>query len=190
MYLSFKRIADIFFAILSIIILSPFLIFTMLVLKIKKVNPIVYSQKRSGRKDIPFMIYKFKTMEGDKSLNKFCHFLRKTGLDELPQLVNIIKGEMSFVGPRPWILEYSLYFNKKQKKRLEVLPGLTGLAQVSDVKDVFDKIDKDCYYVQNMSVFLDLKIIFRTVKYLFTNKKIDYISIEEEIEMLKNQNDD
>ena len=188
MYLGFKRMADIIFAILLIILLSPFLLFIMIVLKIKKIKPIVYSQKRSGKNNSPFIIYKFKTMEGDKSLNVFCHSLRKTGLDELPQIINIIKGEMSFVGPRPWILEYSLYFNNKQEKRLDVLPGLTGLAQVSNVKDVFDKINKDCYYVENMSFFLDLKIILKTFKYVFTNKKIDYVSIEDEIEMLKIQN--
>ena len=187
MYLGFKRIADILFVILSLILLSPFLLFIILILKMKKVNPIIYSQKRSGKNNFPFIIYKFKTMEDNKSLNKFCHFLRKTGLDELPQLINIIKGEMSFVGPRPWIVEYSLYFNNKQKKRLEVLPGLTGLAQVSDVTDIFDKIDKDCYYIQNMSFFLDFKIVLKTFKYLFTKKKIDYVSVKDEIEMLKNQ---
>ena len=188
MYLKIKRIIDLFLAIILLVLLLPFFIIIIIGLKINKINKVIFIQKRSGINDTLFNIYKFRTID-DNNQNKFCYFLRHTGLDELPQLLNIIKGEMSFVGPRPWIVEYSSNFTRKQKQRLNILPGITGLAQVSECRNIFEKIDKDIEYVNNVSFILDIKIVLKTFKVIFTNSKneMSNIGIEDEIELLKKQ---
>ncbi len=187
MYIKLKRLIDIFFSVILLVLLFPAFLIIMLLLKVNRVGKVFFVQKRSGKNDNVFNIYKFTTIVEGEVNNKFCLFLRKTGLDELPQLLNILKGEMSFIGPRPWIIDYSKYFTNKQKKRLDVLPGLTGYAQVSNCKDVFEKIEKDCYYVDHVSFLFDLKIIFNTIKLIFSNSKneITDVGIEKEIKMLK-----
>ena len=188
MNLKIKRILDIMLSIILLILLIPLFIIIIVGLKINKVEKVVFSQIRTGKDNKLFNIYKFRTIYGKKE-NKFCSFLRRTGLDELPQLINILKGEMSFVGPRPWIVDYSKYFTKKQFKRLNVLPGLTGLAQVTNCKDIFDKINKDIQYINNISLSLDIKIILKTIKLVFMNnkKEINETGIEQEINLLKKQ---
>ncbi|MDD2435017.1 MAG: sugar transferase [Bacilli bacterium] len=189
MYLKVKRFSDMLLSLIFIIILFPFFIIIMIILKLIGIKNPFYSQKRSAKHNKEFTIYKFRTIDEKKSIPKFCLFLRKKGVDELLQLFNILKGDMSFVGPRPWIVEYSKYFNDTQMKRLDVLPGLTGLAQVSDCKNIFEKIEKDIYYVNNLSFKLDFSIFLRTIKLvLFESKKeFDINNINNEIELLKNQ---
>lgn len=189
MYTYIKRAIDIIFSLILLSLFLPIFLFIIIILRIKKVDKVLFVQKRSGINNSVFNIYKFTTISDGKKNDKFLKFLRKTGLDELPQLVNIFNGDMSFVGPRPWILEYSKNFTKKQKKRLNVLPGLTGYAQVSECKDIFDKINKDCYYVDHMSFWMDFKIILSTFRLIFSNskKEITDIGITKEIELLKKQ---
>lgn len=189
MYTYIKRAIDIIFSLILLLLFLPLFLFIIVMLKIKKVDKVLFIQKRSGINNSVFNIYKFTTITDSKKSDKFLKFLRKTGLDELPQLINIFNGDMSFVGPRPWILEYSKNFTKKQKKRLNVLPGLTGYAQVSECKDIFDKIEKDCYYVDHMSFWMDFKIILSTIGLIFSNSKneITEVGITQEIELLKKQ---
>lgn len=188
MYIASKRIIDIIVSFILLILLCPFLMMVAILLIINGMGNPIFIQKRSGKNNNEFMIYKFKTMNGDE-ISKFCDFLRKTGIDELPQLLNILKGDMSFIGPRPWILEYSKNFNQKQMNRLNVLPGLTGLAQVTDCKDIFEKIDKDIYYVNNLSFILDFSILIKTFKMFFIGEKRDFsgYAISEEIYLLASQ---
>lgn len=182
MYLKIKRIFDILFSIIVIILLLPLYLIIGIYLKISNRGKIIFKQKRTGKMNKEFLIYKFSTSNNNK-------ILRKYGLDELPQLINILKGDMSFVGPRPWIIEYSKFFNKKQLKRLNIYPGLTGYAQINSSTNIFEKIDKDIYYVDNVNIVLDIKILFKTIIMIFSNKKIDYNEeeIKKEICDLKNQ---
>jgi undecaprenyl phosphate N,N'-diacetylbacillosamine 1-phosphate transferase len=168
--------------------MMPLFLLVALILKINKITPVIFIQKRSGKNNKTFNIYKFRTLDSKRN-SKFCLFLRKTGIDELPQLFNILFGEMSFIGPRPWILKYSEYFNDEQKVRLNVSPGLTGLAQINICNSVFEKIYYDIYYVKNISFILDLKIFIKTFLLIFTNskKEITTLGIEQEINDLKNQ---
>lgn len=187
MYLIIKRVIDIILALVFLIILIPLFIVIIIALKISGIDNLIFSQDRSGKNNIAFRIYKFKTI-GNKN-NKFSNFLRKSGLDELPQLVNILKGDMSLVGPRPWILDYSKYFNEKEMKRLSVLPGLTGYAQISDCNNIFDKINKDLYYIEHISLAFDTKIFFKTIIYIFSKQKKDINNITEELNCLKRKRD-
>lgn len=187
MYLEIKRLFDILFSFVLLIILLPIFLVISLILIMCGMNPI-YKQKRSGINNSEFTIYKFRTIKNN-NINSFCELLRKTGIDELLQLINILKGDMSFIGPRPWIVEYSKHFNNRQMKRLNVLPGLTGLAQISEHRNIFDKIDNDIYYVNNLSFKLDIYIFINTIKLVLTGKKNEFSNddINEEIKLLTNQ---
>lgn len=145
-------------------------------------------------------MYKFRSMKINNDVHnlkendcitKIGHILRKTSLDELPQLINILKGEMSFIGPRPWITDYAKYFTTEQMRRLDVLPGITGLAQASgrNAISIIEKIDLDVEYVDNISFLLDLKIIFMTIGSIFNKKgnNSDKFAIQNELDVLKNQ---
>lgn len=189
MYLKIKKIIEIILAIILIIVLFPFFVMIYILLKLSKIKSPIFKQQRSGKDNKIFTIYKFTTLDENNKTTKLFDFLRKTGIDELPQLFNILKGEMSFIGPRPWIIEYSKYFNKKQMKRLNVLPGITGLAQISDCENIFQKINKDIYYVDNLSFKLDIYVFFSTIKVILLGRKKDYSSndINEDIELLKKQ---
>tara|TARA_Y100000992_G_C21259839_1_gene490646 strand:- start:777 stop:1280 length:504 start_codon:yes stop_codon:yes gene_type:complete len=142
----------------------------------------IFSQRRPGLNNKIFILYKFKTLydpskniSEKKRQNKFGDFLRKTGLDELPQLINILKNNMSFVGPRPLLEEYLERYSKYEKKRHTVKPGITGLAQVnpdpSGVKSWKNSLKLDIYYTSNVSFFLDLKIILKTIKLIIFKEK-------------------
>lgn len=132
-----------------------------------------FVQTRLGYLERPFKMYKFITMKEENSktdeerITPFGSFLRKLSLDELPQLVNIIKGEMSFIGPRPFLIEYLPLYSDYHKKRHWVMPGITGLAQVTGKNDVAwsTKLDLDAYYSENISFFLDIKIVMLTISY-------------------------
>lgn len=172
-----KRPLDFFFSLLALILLSPvFLLISMLV-KIKLGSPIIYKQQRPGLNEEIFNLYKFRSMTDEKDsqgdllpdaerLTNFGRVLRSTSLDELPELLNILKGDMSLVGPRPLLVQYLPLYNENQKRRHEVRPGLTGLAQVNGRNAISweEKFYYDIKYVDNVSFIGDLKIILTTVK--------------------------
>jgi len=162
------------FAFILIIILLPVIILISLFLIIKIGLPIIFKQKRSGLKGRTFHLYKFRTMKINNKktdidrIYKSTLFLRNSRLDELPQLFNIIKGDLNFVGPRPLLPEYNRLYNKTQIKRLNVMPGITGWAQVNGTNNISwsKKFKLDIWYVKNKSVMLDLKIIYLTIIFI------------------------
>lgn len=196
-----KKLLDLILALILVILLSPLMIIIAIMIKIDSKGPVIFKQIRSGKNNKNFTLYKFRSMIYNNNLydtsvedqaTKIGRILRKTSLDELPQLFNILKGEMSFIGPRPWILDYAKYFTKHQMRRLEVLPGITGLAQCSGRNNlgIIERIDIDVEYVENMSLFLDIYIVLKTIKSVlkkegFSNSKS---AIHEELNILKNQN--
>ena len=192
MYKKFiKRILDIIFSFLFLIILLPiFLLVAILILIIDK-NKIIFKQIRTGKNGKDFYIYKFSSFKNG-SITKLGRVLRTISIDELPQLINILKGDMSFIGPRPWVKNYYENMNDIQKNRVNVLPGLTGLAQVMGRNDIsiFDKINYDLEYVNNISFLLDLKIIFKTIKVIIYKEEenTSEINIENEILELEKVN--
>lgn len=172
-----KRTMDFLLSLVSIIILSPVLLILAVVVRIKMGSPIVFSQSRPGINGKIFKMYKFRTMTNEKDkdgnllpdemrLNKFGSFLRSTSLDELPELFNILKGDMAIVGPRPLLVEYLPLYTEKQARRHEVRPGMTGYAQVNGRNELSweRKFELDVEYVDNVTFVNDLRIIFKTVK--------------------------
>ena len=187
MYRYVKRLLDFVISfILVIILLIPIFLICIIILLIDNQTPI-YIQIRTGKNGKDFKLLKFKSMKND-NITKLGFILRKTSIDELPQLFNILKGDMSFVGPRPWIIDYYKNMNKYQRKRVEVLPGLTGLAQVSGRNNIsiFKKIDLDIYYVENYSFKMDFNIFLKTLIVLFKNTDTgNGKGIDKEIKELK-----
>lgn len=172
-----KRLLDFGLSLISLIILLPIILIIAILVRIKLGKPIIFKQQRPGKDERIFTLYKFRTMTDEKDesgkllpdekrLTKFGKFLRSTSLDELPELINIIKGDMSIVGPRPLLVEYLPLYNKEQKKRHDVRPGLTGLAQINGRNKLSweEKFKQDVYYIENISLWLDIKIIFKTIK--------------------------
>lgn len=197
----FKRLIDLIMALLLTVLLSPILVIVSILIKIDSKGPVLFKQERSGKNNKKFVIYKFRSMvcnndfyntsEEDK-VTRIGRIIRKTSLDELPQMFNIIKGDMSFIGPRPWVVDYARYFTKDQMRRLEVLPGITGLAQCSGRNNlnIIDRINIDVNYADNVSFKLDVMIVFKTIKCIlkgegFSNTKS---AIHDELRTLKNQN--
>ena len=177
----FKRLFDIILSIVLILILFPVMIFLFFLVWIKIGFPIFF-QKRPGLNNKIFTIYKFKTLydapgniSEKKRQSRFGNFLRKTGLDELPQLFNVLKNNISFVGPRPLLKEYLNKYSEFEKKRHLVKPGITGLAQInpesSGLKSWKKSMKLDIIYVNNISFFLDIKILFKTVVLIIFKKK-------------------
>lgn len=178
MYKYFKRIMDFVASLTSLIILSPLMVLSAVLVKISDGGSVLFKQRRPGKDGKIFTVYKFRTMsektedENGRELSdvermtKIGSFLRKTSLDELPQLFNVLKGDMSFIGPRPLLCEYLELYTPYQMRRHEVLPGISGLAQVNGRNAITweEKFDYDVYYVDHMSFWLDLKIIFKTIK--------------------------
>jgi len=172
----FKRILDILLSFSLLIILSPVFLLIALLVRIKLGSPVLFTQERPGKDGKIFSLYKFRSMTNEVDeyghllpnevrLTSFGKTLRSTSLDELPELWNILKGEMSFIGPRPLLVEYLHLYSDTQKKRHEVRPGLTGLAQVNgrNTVDWQNRFLYDIEYVNNLSFLLDLKILFKTV---------------------------
>ena len=170
-----KSLFDKTLALFLIILFSPIYIVVSLLIFLKMGSPILFRQKRPGYKEKIFGIYKFRTMTNekdefgnllpdDKRLVGIGKFIRSTSLDELPQLFNVLKGEMSFVGPRPLLKEYLPLYNEKQKRRHDVKPGITGWAQVNGRNAISweQKFDYDVWYVDNQSFWLDIKILWLT----------------------------
>lgn len=172
-----KRPLDFVLSLLAIIVLSPVLLLVSILVRFKLGSPVIFTQERPGLNEKIFKMYKFRTMTDEKNehgellpdsvrLTRFGKRLRSTSLDELPELWNILKGDMSIIGPRPLLVEYLPLYNEHQKKRHNVRPGLSGLAQVSGRNAISweDKFDLDVEYVNNISFFGDWKIIFLTIK--------------------------
>ena len=171
-----KRFMDISLSVIALIILSPIMLIVFLLVLIKLGSPVIFKQDRPGLNENIFKLYKFRTMTNQKDKNgtllsdedrltRFGKFLRSTSLDELPSLINIIKGDLSIVGPRPLLVEYLALYDDKQKKRHEVKPGLTGLAQIKgrNVISWENKFDYDIKYVSNITFYNDVKIILKTI---------------------------
>lgn len=180
-----KRLTDIILSTMAIVVLSPVLLVVAFLVRIKLGGPVIFKQERPGLNEKIFTMFKFRTMtdERDNSgillsdsirLTKFGKILRGTSLDELPELFNILKGDMSIVGPRPLLVEYLELYNEQQKRRHEVRPGLSGYAQVSGRNAISweDKFNLDLYYIDNMSFMFDLKIILLTLKKVFVREGI------------------
>ena len=179
-YHSIKRFFDIVFSCLSLVLLSPILLLVSLCIYFERSGPIFFVQLRLGRHGSPFRFFKFRTLPlsaplvssdklSDLRLSPFSRFLRRTSIDELPQLINILLGDMSFVGPRPSMLSQTALNEERIKLHiLDLRPGLTGLAQVRsyDAMPMHVKLDFDLQYCKQLSPFLDLKILFMTLKYL------------------------
>ena len=172
-----KRALDVLVSGGAIVVLSPVMGVTAVLVKTKLGSPVIFSQKRPGKDEKIFKLYKFRTMTNERGadgellsdeerLTSFGKMLRATSLDELPELFNILKGDMSLVGPRPLLIEYLPRYNAHQKRRHEVLPGLTGLAQVNGRNAISweEKFDWDVKYVYSISLLGDIKILFDTVK--------------------------
>lgn len=181
-----KRPMDFTLSIVAILALSPVLFLVALLVKTKLGSPVLFKQKRPGLNEKVFTMYKFRTMTDERDedgellpdnvrLTKFGRFLRSTSLDELPELFNIIKGDMSIVGPRPLLKEYLPLYNVHQKRRHEVRPGLSGLAQVSGRNAISwdDKFNLDVNYVDRLSFIGDWEIIFLTLKKVFVREGIN-----------------
>ena len=181
-----KRVIDFLLSILAVVLLSPvFLAIYVLVLFING-KPVIFKQRRPGMNSRIFTMFKFRTMNDkvdlkgellpdELRLTKFGKFLRKSSLDELPELFNIIKGDMSIVGPRPLLVEYLKEYSVEERKRHDVRPGLTGLAQVNgrNLLSWEEKFKYDLEYVDKVNLVLDLKIIFRTFRVLLSKKGIN-----------------
>jgi len=180
-----KRFFDFSCAFLMLLLLSPILLIIYFLVFYKLGLPVIYSQLRPGLYEKPFSLYKFRSMSNltngngkvlpdEKRLSGFGKFLRASSLDELPSLWNVIKGDMSLVGPRPLLIEYLSLYNKNQKRRHEVKPGITGWAQVNGRNAILwrKKFDLDIWYVDHHTFWLDLKIIFLTIKKVFLRQGI------------------
>lgn len=180
-----KRILDFILSLLALIILSPLMLILYILVIIKLGKPAIFKQQRPGKDEKIFTLYKFRTMTNEKDengnllpdekrLTKFGKFLRSTSLDELPELVNIIKGDMAIVGPRPLLVEYLSYYNEEEKRRHDVRPGLTGLAQVNGRNMITweEKFKLDIQYIKHITIINDMKIILKTLTKVFKREDI------------------
>jgi len=181
----FKRLIDVILSLLAIILLSPILIIIAIMVRVKLGSPIIFKQKRPGLNEKMFTIYKFRTMTDKRDengellpdevrLTEFGKLLRSTSLDELPELFNILKGDMSIVGPRPQLIRDMVFMTKEQRKRHCVLPGLTGWAQVNGRNGITweEKLSLDLEYIKNITFIGDIKIVFRTIVKVFKREGI------------------
>ncbi|MFA5702713.1 MAG: sugar transferase [Advenella sp.] len=188
-----KRFLDIFFSIIVLILLSPIILIVVVGISKKLGSPVLFRQPRPGRNGKSFTMVKFRTMRDavdndgnplpdSERMTPFGNFLRSTSLDELPELWNVLKGDMSLVGPRPLLMEYLPLYNQEQSRRHEVRPGVTGWAQINGRNAISweDKFKLDVWYVDKQSFWLDLKILFLTVKKVLVR---DGISAEGEATM-------
>lgn len=187
-----KHSLDVAFALLLLLCLSPIFILLIVILLATQGKTIVYSQLRSGQHLNKFNLYKFRTLEVasysslsmyGRKYTKTGRFMRKSGLDELPQLINILKGEMSFVGPRPLPIEYEEKYSEAQLRRFERKPGLTGWAQVNGRNETSwaKRFELDCWYIDHTSMLVDVKVLLRTVTLLIRGmfrKGADEVTME------------
>lgn len=180
-----KRPQDFCCSLLAVIVLSPIMLITAVLVRFKLGSPVIFKQERPGLGGKIFTLYKFRTMTDAKDKNgellpddvrltKFGKLLRSTSLDELPELINMLKGDMSVVGPRPLLVKYLPYYTKEESRRHEVRPGFTGYAQVHgrNAIDWGEKLKKDVYYVDHVSFVGDWKIVFQTVRTVLNREGI------------------
>lgn len=189
-----KRLIDIVVSLIFLIIFFPFLVILFILVRVNIGKPVLFSQPRLGYNNKSFDIIKFRTMTNatdengqllpdEERLTAFGSFLRSTSLDELPEIWNVLKGEMSLVGPRPFIIDYLPLYNREQIRRHDVRPGVTGWAQVNGRNAISweEKFEYDLWYVDNHSFWVDLKILFLTAKKVFKREGIsaqDHVTIE------------
>ena len=180
-----KRCLDFLLSLLAISVLAPIFLIVAILVKIKLGSPVIFKQMRPGKDEKIFCMYKFRTMTDDRDQNGellpdekrlpiFGRILRSTSLDELPELFNILKGDMSIVGPRPLLVQYLPLYNEKQRCRHNVRPGFTGLAQVNGRNAINwkEKFEWDINYVNNITLIGDLKIVLKTVKIVLNREGI------------------
>ena len=179
-----KRLLDVLLSGFALIVLSPVLLVTAILIRVKLGRPVIFKQERPGKNGKVFMLYKFRSMinnadnstplSDEKRLTPFGKKLRSTSLDELPELWNIFRGDMSIVGPRPLLVKYLPLYNEEQRRRHDVRPGLTGWAQVNGRNAVSweDKFRMDCWYVDHIGFLLDVKIVVMTALKVFRREGI------------------
>ena len=181
-----KRILDFILSLLALIILMPLMFILWILIRIKLGKPAIFKQQRPGKNEKIFTLYKFRTMTDEKDengkllpdekrLTKFGKMLRSTSLDELPELINIIKGDMSIVGPRPQLVRDMVFMTEQQRKRHKVRQGLTGLAQINGRNNITweQKINYDLEYINNVFFKNDCKIILKTIEKVFKRENIE-----------------
>lgn len=204
MYVKFgKRFFDIVLSLIALLLLWPVILLVAILVRVKLGSPVIFHQKRPGYQEKIFTLAKFRTMTDARDasgellpdavrLTKFGAFLRKTSLDELPELWNILKGDMSIVGPRPLLVEYLPYYTKRERLRHTIRPGLTGLAQVNGRNFIAwdDRLEKDVEYVEHVSFWLDLKILWMTVKVVLAREDVAVNSdaVEEYLSEVRSKN--
>jgi len=182
-----KRALDVVLILAAMVVLAPFFLILIIIICLTSEGPVIFKQERAGKDGKPFVFYKFRTMRvevdafgpspkssEDRRLTKVGRFLREYSLDELPQLFNVLKGDMSIIGPRPLYISQMAEWNERQKKRLLVKPGLTGLAQISGRGELTreEKLELDVKYVETKSLWVDMKIILATIGQVFSRKSI------------------
>jgi len=194
-----KRLVDILGALVGLIILSPVMLVVAVVVYVSMGPPVLFKQERAGLNGRPFMLYKFRTMldlrdehgnllPDEKRLTRVGRFLRNWSLDELPQFWNVLKGDMSLVGPRALLMEYLPFYTEREKLRHSVKPGITGWAQINgrNLLSWNERLEMDVWYVENWSILLDIKILFLTViavlnkKGLIVNPRSVMLDLDEE----------
>lgn len=186
LYFYFKWVLDRLAAVVLFVILFPIIFLTFCAIRLSMGSPVFFTQPRGGYQNKVFNVIKFRTMTNQKDANgvllsdnerltKIGRFVRKYSLDELPQMINIIKADMSFIGPRPFIAKYLPLYTEEQKRRHSVLPGISGWAQVNGRNHVSweDRFKYDLYYVDNMSVWLDIRIFFMTISSILLKKGVN-----------------
>ncbi|PGE16801.1 sugar transferase [Bacillus toyonensis] len=183
-----KRLFDVCASLLLLLLFSIVICIVAILVRIKLGSPILFKQERPGINGIPFYLYKFRTMTNEINrdgnwlpdevrLTAFGKTLRKYSIDELPQLINVIKGDLSLVGPRPLLMEYLPLYSSKQAKRHNVKPGITGWAQINGRNSITweEKFELDIWYVENRSFLLDMKIIVLTITKVFKTEGINHV---------------
>jgi lipopolysaccharide/colanic/teichoic acid biosynthesis glycosyltransferase len=186
--LTTKRIFDVLVSLVLVVVLSPLFILIATVVAIGLGRPILFRQERTGKNGKPFVMLKFRSMSDAKDSNgqllpddfrltRIGTFLRKSSLDEIPEVINILSGHMSIVGPRPLPVQYLSRYSESQSRRLLVRPGLTGLAQVNGRNNLSwdEKFELDCEYVEKFTFLLDLKIVLKTAKLLLIPKNVNAV---------------
>ena len=182
-----KRLMDVVLSLCAIVLLSPLLLIVALLVRVKLGSPVIFRQERPGLNEKIFTLYKFRTMTDEcdengrllpdaQRLTRFGRWLRSTSLDELPELFNVLKGDMSIVGPRPLLVQYLSLYDDQQRRRHEVRPGMTGLAQVSGRNSIEweDKFRLDVFYVDSMCLATDLKIMLMTIRKVVAKESIEH----------------
>jgi lipopolysaccharide/colanic/teichoic acid biosynthesis glycosyltransferase len=191
MYKYFKRFFDFLSSFIAIVLLSPILIVLMVLIRMKLGGPVFFTQERPGLKARPFKMIKFRSMTNERDeqgallpdlerITALGRFLRRTSLDELPELFNVLRGNMSLIGPRPLLMKYLPYYTEREMRRHEVRPGITGWAQVNgrNLLQWDKRLEMDVEYVESMSFLLDIRILFRTVSDVLRQSDVLEVSSE------------